>query len=47
MPFNDPLKNLYGYENTAAAIAIAVDKIKKENLLPETNFRYVMSSIAM
>jgi len=43
LPFDDPyLKPLMGYETSAGAITLALDRVKRENLLPGANFRYCL-----
>lgn len=41
LPFEDPyLKPLVGYETSAGAVTVALDRIKEERLLPGANIRY-------
>lgn len=41
LPFDDPyLKPYMGYETSASAVTIALDKIYEEQLLPGANIRY-------
>lgn len=40
LPFDDPyLKQLMGYETSAGAVTLALDRIKRENLLPGANIK--------
>jgi len=40
LPFDDPyLKPLMGYETSAGAVTLALDRVKRENLLPGANIR--------
>lgn len=42
-PFDDPyLKSLIGYETSAGAVTVALDRVRDEKLLPGANFRYLL-----
>lgn len=44
LPFdNAQLKAFSSYETSAGAVTLALDRVKREQLLPRANFRYVIS----
>jgi hypothetical protein len=43
--FDPDLKDQMGYATTASAVTLALDRVKKEQLLPTVNFTSVSQSV--